>query len=126
MSHPTDAALTSGKSPRQPSVDEDIRGLGETGEVDVCLTTGRAHLGVHVLRHLELRRIVTEQEGWRMIEVGLLGSIVVQVDDNRVDLAGVLEKALLARLSINPGSTVSQSRLIDDLWGESLAHQCRG
>ncbi len=54
-----------------------------------------------------------------MIEVGLLGSIVVQVDDNRVDLTGVLEKALLARLSISPGSTVSQSRLIDDLWGET-------
>lgn len=54
-----------------------------------------------------------------MIEVGLLGTIVVQVDDNRVDLAGVLEKALLARLSIHPGSTVSQSRLIDDLWGEA-------
>ncbi len=54
-----------------------------------------------------------------MIEVGLLGSIVVQVDDNRVELTGVLERALLARLSVNPGSTVSQSRLIDDLWGES-------
>ena len=55
-----------------------------------------------------------------MIEVGLLGSIVVQVEDNRVELAGVLEKALLARLSLSPGSDVSQSRLIDDLWGETL------
>jgi DNA-binding SARP family transcriptional activator len=56
-----------------------------------------------------------------VIEVGLLGSIVVQVEDNRVELAGVLEKALLARLSLSPGSDVSQSRLIDDLWGETSA-----
>ncbi len=61
-----------------------------------------------------------------MIEVGLLGSIVVQVDDERVDLTGVLEKALLARLSIHPGTTVSQERLIDDLWGEAPPNNAVG
>ena len=61
-----------------------------------------------------------------MIEIGLLGSIVVQVDDNRVELAGMLEKALLARLSLSPGSDVSQSRLIDDLWGDSLPSNAVG
>jgi predicted ATPase/DNA-binding SARP family transcriptional activator/class 3 adenylate cyclase len=61
-----------------------------------------------------------------VIEVGLLGSIMVRVDGNRVDLSGVLEKALLARLSINPGSAVSQSRLIDDLWGESPPNNAVG
>ena len=77
------------------------------------------HVGTLFACHLQSGRILIEQEERRVIEVGLLGSIVVQVDDNRVELAGVLEKALLARLSVNPGSTVSQSRLIDDLWGES-------
>ena len=61
-----------------------------------------------------------------MIEVGLLGSIVVQVDDERVELTGVLEKALLARLSIHPGTTVSQERLIDDLWGEAPPNNAVG
>ena len=53
-----------------------------------------------------------------MIEVGLLGSVVVKVDGAPVELSGILEKALLARLSLSPGQDVSQSRLIDDLWGE--------
>jgi predicted ATPase/DNA-binding SARP family transcriptional activator len=54
-----------------------------------------------------------------VIEVGLLGSVVVNVDGTPVELSGILEKALLARLSLSPGQDVSQSRLIDDLWGES-------
>ena len=54
-----------------------------------------------------------------MIEVGLLGSIVVNVDGKPVELSGILEKALLARLSLSPGQDVSQGRLIDDLWGEN-------
>lgn len=54
-----------------------------------------------------------------MIEVGLLGSIIVNVDEAPVELSGTLEKALLARLSLSPGQPVSQSRLIDDLWGEN-------
>jgi len=53
-----------------------------------------------------------------VIEVGLLGSVVVKVDGAPVELSGILEKALLARLSLSPGQDVSQSRLIDDLWGE--------
>ncbi len=54
-----------------------------------------------------------------MIEVGLLGSILVNVDGTPVELSGVLEKALLARLSLSQGHAVSQGRLIDDLWGEN-------
>ncbi len=53
-----------------------------------------------------------------MIEVGLLGSVIVKVDGAPVELSGILEKALLARLSLSPGQDVSQSRLIDDLWGD--------
>jgi predicted ATPase/DNA-binding SARP family transcriptional activator/class 3 adenylate cyclase len=53
-----------------------------------------------------------------VIEVGLLGSVTVKVDGAPVELSGILEKALLARLSLSPGQDVSQSRLIDDLWGE--------
>ena len=54
-----------------------------------------------------------------MIEVGLLGSILVNVDGAPVELSGTLEKALLARLSLSRGQAVSQGRLIDDLWGEN-------
>jgi predicted ATPase/DNA-binding SARP family transcriptional activator len=53
-----------------------------------------------------------------VIEVGLLGSVTVTVDGAPVELSGILEKALLARLALSPGQDVSQSRLIDDLWGE--------
>jgi len=54
-----------------------------------------------------------------VIEVGLLGSVVVNVDGAPVELSGTLEKALLARLSLSPGQDVSRERLIDDLWGEN-------
>jgi predicted ATPase/DNA-binding SARP family transcriptional activator len=64
-------------------------------------------------------RFHNEQEERRVIEVGLLGSIVVNVDGTPVELSGILEKALLARLSLAPGQDVSQGRLIDDLWGEN-------
>ena len=54
-----------------------------------------------------------------MIEVGLLGPLVVNVDDQRVELSGGLEQALLARLALTAGHDVSRHRLIDDLWGEA-------
>ena len=40
-----------------------------------------------------------QREEWRVIEVGLLGSVIVKLDGAPVELSGILEKALLARLS---------------------------
>jgi predicted ATPase/DNA-binding SARP family transcriptional activator len=54
-----------------------------------------------------------------VIEVGLLGSVTVTVDEVALELSGTLEKALLARLSLAPGGDIAQSRLIDNLWGEA-------
>jgi len=50
--------------------------------------------------------------------VGVLGSVMVTVDDSPVALSRTLEKALLARLSLSPGNDIGQTRLIDDLWGD--------
>ena len=52
---------------------------------------------------MRTERIPNEQEERRVIEVGLLGSILVNVDGTPVELSGILEKALLARLSLSRG-----------------------
>jgi predicted ATPase/DNA-binding SARP family transcriptional activator len=55
-----------------------------------------------------------------VIEIGLLGRVVVEADGGPVILHGLLEEALLARLALEPGRTVSSGRLIGDLWGEKV------
>ncbi len=55
-----------------------------------------------------------------MIEIGLLGPVVVGSGDGPVVLHGLFETALLARLALEPGRTVSAERLVGDLWGEKV------
>jgi predicted ATPase/DNA-binding SARP family transcriptional activator len=55
-----------------------------------------------------------------VIEIGLLGPVVVGSGDGPVVLHGLFETALLARLALEPGRTVSAGRLVGDLWGEKV------
>jgi DNA-binding SARP family transcriptional activator len=55
-----------------------------------------------------------------VIEIGLLGPVVVDSGDGPVVLHGLFETALLARLALEPGRTVSTGRLVGDLWGENV------
>jgi predicted ATPase/DNA-binding SARP family transcriptional activator len=82
----------------------------------------RAPIGIPPVarqRNMGAEWLPNDQEERRVIEVGLLGSVTVNVDGAPAELSGILEKALLARLSLAPGQDVSQGRLIDDLWGEN-------
>jgi predicted ATPase/DNA-binding SARP family transcriptional activator len=55
-----------------------------------------------------------------VIKIGLLGPVVVEADGGPIVLHGLFETALLARLALEPGRTVSSGRLIGDLWGEKV------
>ncbi|WP_345425060.1 BTAD domain-containing putative transcriptional regulator, partial [Actinomycetospora chlora] len=50
------------------------------------------------------------------VEVRVLGPVRVLVDGAEVDLGGPLRRAVLARLAVEAGATVSTDRLVDDLW----------
>ena len=52
------------------------------------------------------------------LRVQLLGPLHVERDGQPVALGGRAQRALLARLLLEPGRTVPVSRLVDDLWGE--------
>jgi DNA-binding SARP family transcriptional activator len=54
-----------------------------------------------------------------ILGIGLLGPFLVTVDGDPVELSRLLERALLARLSVAVGEGVSRQRLVDDIWGES-------
>lgn len=47
----------------------------------------------------------------------LLGPLQVRIDDRPVEIGGARLRALLARLALSPGRTVSVDGLVDDLWG---------
>ncbi|HTT85996.1 MAG TPA: BTAD domain-containing putative transcriptional regulator [Acidimicrobiales bacterium] len=67
----------------------------------------------------------TAREG-EVIGVGLLGPVTVRCDGADVELAGTRERALLARLALDPGRPLSRDRLVDDLWGEALPRNPSG
>jgi DNA-binding SARP family transcriptional activator len=52
------------------------------------------------------------------LRIQTLGPLQVQCDGQPVALGGRAQRALLARLLLEPGRTVPVSRLVDDLWGE--------
>ena len=52
------------------------------------------------------------------LRVQLLGPLQVERDGQPVALGGRAQRALLARLLLEPGRTVPVSRLVEDLWGE--------
>jgi DNA-binding SARP family transcriptional activator/pimeloyl-ACP methyl ester carboxylesterase len=52
------------------------------------------------------------------MEVRLLGPVEALEDGSTIALGGAKPRALLARLVLEAGHTVSRDRLIDDLWGE--------
>src|ERR1700710_729901 len=49
--------------------------------------------------------------------VNLLGPIEAVSDDGAIGLGGAKQRAVLAMLALQTGSTVSADRLIDGLWG---------
>ena len=53
------------------------------------------------------------------LRVQLLGPLQVERDGQPVALGGRAQRALLARLLLEPGRTVPVSRLVEDLWGEN-------
>jgi DNA-binding SARP family transcriptional activator len=54
------------------------------------------------------------------LEIRLLGPVEVATTDGPATLRGLRQKALLARLALEPGTPIPVERLIDDLWGEQL------
>lgn len=52
------------------------------------------------------------------LSFGVLGPLIVTVDDEPVKLGGPKERLLLAALLLHPGRVVSTRRLVDILWGE--------
>jgi len=55
----------------------------------------------------------------RHVAVHLIGAVRISVDGVVVPCRGVRESALLARLAIDVGSTVTRDRLLDDVWTDS-------
>jgi basic membrane lipoprotein Med (substrate-binding protein (PBP1-ABC) superfamily)/DNA-binding SARP family transcriptional activator len=54
------------------------------------------------------------------LEFRLLGSVEVVDDcDEKVDLGGATQRAVLALLVLNDGATISTARLVDEVWGEA-------
>jgi predicted ATPase/DNA-binding SARP family transcriptional activator len=54
------------------------------------------------------------------VRIAVLGPLELVVDDHVVAIPGAGERALLTRLALEPGRTVSADRLIDAFWGEDL------
>src|SRR4051794_31657656 len=54
------------------------------------------------------------------MEFRLLGPMDVLDGDRALALGGLKQRALLARLLVEPNRTVSVDRLVDDLWGEAV------
>ncbi|MDA0158851.1 AAA family ATPase [Solirubrobacter ginsenosidimutans] len=52
------------------------------------------------------------------MHVNLLGPVEAVSDDGAIGLGGVKQRAVLAMLALQTGSTVSADRLIDGLWGD--------
>ena len=52
------------------------------------------------------------------MQVDVLGTIHVQVDDASIEIAAKKPRALLAFLAMHAGQVVSTDDLIDGLWGE--------
>ena len=51
-------------------------------------------------------------------EIGILGPLVLRLDDAQVPIGRVKQRALLALLATEAGRTVSVDRMIDELWGD--------
>jgi DNA-binding SARP family transcriptional activator len=52
------------------------------------------------------------------MEIRILGTVELQVGDQRVELGGPKQRAVLALLALDPGEIVTRDRLIEALWGE--------
>lgn len=55
-----------------------------------------------------------------LLDVTVLGPVGVRTRGGDVPVTRTLERALLARLALDAGRTVSSARLVDDLWGERI------
>src|SRR5215207_5293139 len=52
------------------------------------------------------------------MQIRLLGTIDVDLDDRPLKLAGPEQRAMLSMLALSANSTVSVERLVEGLWGE--------
>ena len=52
------------------------------------------------------------------MEFRVLGPLEVRHDDRAVPVRGRVQRALLAKLVLNLGESVSDDRLLEDLWGD--------
>lgn len=59
------------------------------------------------------------------LEVLLLGPVAARTPDGDAPLGGVLARAVLALLALEPGRTVGLDSLVDGLWGDALPHDPR-
>ena len=53
------------------------------------------------------------------MDIRVLGPVVVEEDGTSIDIDSPKERAALVALALDPGRTVSTSRLIESLWGSS-------
>jgi DNA-binding SARP family transcriptional activator len=54
------------------------------------------------------------------MEFRLLGPLEVRDGAGTIELGGRKQRALLARLLLDPNRTVATDRLVDDLWGDEV------
>lgn len=54
-----------------------------------------------------------------MMQIRLLGTVDVELDDRPLKLAGPKQRAVLSMLALSANSTVSVERLVEGLWGEA-------
>lgn len=59
------------------------------------------------------------------MDVRILGPLEVLVDGAQIDLGSPRQRAVLARLVINPGEAIGIDRLIDDLWPGNVPDSAR-
>jgi DNA-binding SARP family transcriptional activator len=52
------------------------------------------------------------------LRVGILGSLLIEVEDRRIDIGAPKQRALFALLAIQAGHPVGVEQLIDGLWGD--------
>ncbi|MEU7532467.1 BTAD domain-containing putative transcriptional regulator [Saccharothrix sp. NPDC042600] len=61
-----------------------------------------------------------------MRKVGVLGSVEVWLDGERLPVGPPLQRTLLGLLAVEAGEALSVDRLVDALWGEALPRDARG
>jgi DNA-binding SARP family transcriptional activator len=53
--------------------------------------------------------------------IGMLGTVIVRVQDDEVEVGGAIRRALLARLAIAANTTIGRTTLFNDIWPDREA-----